>query len=73
MRLRRLTCLGASLLLGCNVGPKYEPPVMASPAGYLEAAVATTPGATPFTVIPAGPSSTARELIIPTRPALLAA
>jgi NodT family efflux transporter outer membrane factor (OMF) lipoprotein len=59
MRLRRLACLGASLLLGCNVGPKYEPPVTASPAGYLEAGVATTPGAPPGTWQPARPQDAA--------------
>jgi NodT family efflux transporter outer membrane factor (OMF) lipoprotein len=55
----RLACLGASLLLGCNVGPKYEPPVAAAPAGYLEAAVATSPSAYPGTWQPARPEDAA--------------
>jgi NodT family efflux transporter outer membrane factor (OMF) lipoprotein len=59
MRSPRLACLGASLLLGCNVGPKYEPPVVASPAGYLEAAVATSPNAPPGTWQPARPQDAA--------------
>ena len=59
MRTRRLALLGASLLLGCNVGPKYEPPVVAAPAGYLEAAVATSPSAPPGTWQPARPEDAA--------------
>jgi NodT family efflux transporter outer membrane factor (OMF) lipoprotein len=59
MRSPRLACLGASLLLGCNVGPKYEPPVVAAPAGYLEAAVATSPSVPPGTWQPARPEDAA--------------
>jgi NodT family efflux transporter outer membrane factor (OMF) lipoprotein len=59
MRTRRLALVGASLLLGCNVGPKYEPPVVAAPAGYLEAAVATSPSAPPGTWQPARPEDAA--------------
>jgi len=54
-----LACLGASLLFGCNVGPKYEPPVAPAPAGYLEAAVATSPSAPAGTWQPARPQDAA--------------
>ena len=59
MRSRRLAFVGASLVLGCNVGPKYERPVVASPAGYLEAGVATGPDTPPGTWQPARPQDAA--------------
>jgi NodT family efflux transporter outer membrane factor (OMF) lipoprotein len=59
MRSPRLACLGALVLLGCNVGPKYERPVAPAPAGYLEAALATSPSAPPGTWQPARPEDAA--------------
>jgi NodT family efflux transporter outer membrane factor (OMF) lipoprotein len=59
VRSPRLAWLGTSLLLGCNVGPRYEPPAVAAPAGYLEAAVATSPSAQPGTWQPARPEDAA--------------